>query len=79
MNAHHDAHRHEPNRLPTVPSVESVLVAAVLGAFLVAVAGAGQLAVAAHVLALVCVWFLAVALLVGVAFGVVHVVATVEV
>lgn len=75
MNTHHDAHRRESTRLQTLPSTESIVVTAVFGAFVLALVGGGQLAVAAHVLGLICAWFLAVALLVAVAFGVVHAVA----
>jgi hypothetical protein len=78
MNAHIPSQTRTDSHESTRPTPESVLVAAVLGAFVLALVSTGQLVVAAHVLALVVVWFVAVALLVAVAFGVVHAVASVD-
>lgn len=57
-------------------NVEATLASALLASFVLAVVSTGQLLVAARVLALVGVWFVAVALLVGLAFGVVSVVGS---
>lgn len=59
-------------------NVEAILASALLASFVLAVVSTGQLLVAARVLALVGVWFVAVALLVGLAFGVVRVVGSLD-
>lgn len=73
MTAHtasHDSNSH--------PNLEAALASTLLVAFTLAVVSAGQLGVAARLLGLVGVWFVAVALLVGLAFGVVRAVAALD-
>ncbi|SEO24895.1 hypothetical protein SAMN04487948_101329 [Halogranum amylolyticum] len=75
MNAYADSPGPvDPNRRP---NVEAILVSTLLVALVAAVGGVGQFAAAVSVLSLLGVWFLALASLVGFAFGVVRVVALV--